>query len=120
MRIKSVAILLSRIFFYDIIRICRCSRLWNFLGTQGRLAKWQKGRNHFGRSRWRSGPYRCTFSVNKTGWTREANVIAWNGRPAKLDIRDWSPDHTRMSRGITLNGEESDKLKEILEAAVVE
>ncbi|MBQ1843918.1 MAG: hypothetical protein II133_04900 [Lachnospiraceae bacterium] len=60
------------------------------------------------------------ISVNKTGWTREANVIAWNGRPAKLDIRDWSPDHTRMSRGITLNGEESDKLKEILEAAVVE
>lgn len=41
-----------------------------------------------------------------TGWTKEINLIAWNGGEPKYDIRDWSPNHERMSRGITLKENE--------------
>ena len=38
-----------------------------------------------------------------TGWTKELNVVSWNGSASKYDIRDWDPAHERMSRGITLH-----------------
>ena len=47
---------------------------------------------------------------HKTGWNREVNIVAWNGKPPKIDIRDWDPDQERMSRGITLTEEQSEKL----------
>lgn len=34
-----------------------------------------------------------------TGWNKEINLVSWNGGAAKYDIRDWDPDHARMSRG---------------------
>lgn len=37
-----------------------------------------------------------------SGWSKEVNLVAWNGNPPKYDIRDWSEDHMHMSRGITL------------------
>ena len=45
-----------------------------------------------------------------SGWTKEANVIAWNDGVEKLDIRDWNPEHTKMSKGITLTKEEAANL----------
>lgn len=36
------------------------------------------------------------------GWARELNYVSWNGAEPKYDIREWSPDHSRMSRGITM------------------
>ena len=36
-----------------------------------------------------------------SGWTTELNLISWNGKPAKLDLRSWSPDHTKMGKGLT-------------------
>ena len=51
---------------------------------------------------------------HKTGWNREVNIISWNGKPPKIDIRDWDPEHVRMSRGITLHEREAIKLTEIL------
>lgn len=47
------------------------------------------------------------------GWTRELNLVSWNDREPKYDIRDWSPDHTRMSKGISLTEEEMKKLIEL-------
>ena len=44
------------------------------------------------------------------GWTMECNLVAWNGKPAKIDVRQWSPDHTRMARGLTLSEEQAEKL----------
>ena len=41
------------------------------------------------------------------GWNKEVNIVAWNGGPAKIDIRDWDSEHSRMSRGITLTEEEA-------------
>ena len=40
------------------------------------------------------------------GWTKELNRVSFNGAPAKYDIRTWSPDHTKMGKGITLTYEE--------------
>lgn len=37
-----------------------------------------------------------------SGWTKEVNVISWNGGEDRYDIRDWSPDKSKMSKGVTL------------------
>ncbi len=54
------------------------------------------------------------LSKSETGWQRELNVISWNERPAKYDIRDWAPDGEKMSKGITISDEEMDKLLELM------
>lgn len=56
------------------------------------------------------------ISTSPKGWTKEVNLIRWNDKPAKIDIRDWSPDHEKMGKGITLTEEEAQALKEILES----
>ena len=55
------------------------------------------------------------LSESRSGWTREVNFVSWNGGAPKLDIRDWAPGHEKMGKGISLNAEETEKLKEILE-----
>ncbi len=50
------------------------------------------------------------ISTQDTGWTREINLVRWNGGVAKYDIRDWDPYHERMSKGITLTEEEMRRL----------
>ncbi len=54
------------------------------------------------------------LSESKSGWTRELNLISWNGAEPKFDIRDWSPNHEKMGKGISLNSNEIDKLIKIL------
>ena len=46
----------------------------------------------------------------KDGWTKEVNIVAWNGGMPKFDIRDWDPSHERMTRGITLVEDVAEKL----------
>ena len=48
------------------------------------------------------------------GWTKELNLVSWNDKPAKYDIRDWSPDHEKMSKGITFTADELAELKNVL------
>lgn len=57
-----------------------------------------------------------TISEGKGGWNLELNMISWGGRPAKYDIRSWSPDHQKMSKGITLTKDELVALKNLLAA----
>lgn len=54
------------------------------------------------------------LSTNQSGWTKELNLISWNGRPPKFDIRDWSPDHEKMGKGLTFSNDELQALQEIL------
>ena len=56
------------------------------------------------------------ISETSKGWTRELNLVSWNDNEPKFDIRDWSPDHTRMSKGVTFTEEEMKKLVELFEA----
>jgi hypothetical protein len=48
------------------------------------------------------------------GWTKELNVVSWNDRPGKYDIREWSPDHSRMGKGVTLSEGEMQALRQAL------
>lgn len=54
------------------------------------------------------------MSTKTNGWTKELNLVSWNEKDPKYDIRDWSPDHSRMSKGVTLTKEEAKILKELL------
>lgn len=54
------------------------------------------------------------LSENDKGWRKELNLVSWNERPAKYDLRDWNPDHTRMTKGITFTEDEAKVLAEIL------
>ncbi len=54
------------------------------------------------------------LSESSKMWKKELNLISWNDKEAKYDIRDWSPEHEKMGKGVTLSGEELKKLKEIL------
>lgn len=60
------------------------------------------------------------LSESPKGWLKEVNMVSWNERNPKLDIREWSPDHQKMGKGVTLNPEEARKLKEIMEKYIVE
>ncbi len=42
------------------------------------------------------------------------NLISWNDREPKYDIRDWSPDHEKMGKGVTLTTEEWQQLKQFI------
>ena len=55
------------------------------------------------------------LSTSTKGWTKELNLISWNGREPKFDLRAWSPEHDKMGKGVTLSKEELDALKGILE-----
>ncbi len=55
------------------------------------------------------------LSTSNRGWTRELNLIRWNNRKAKYDLRDWSPDHDKMSKGITLTEDEILALMSLVE-----
>ena len=54
------------------------------------------------------------ISQSSSGWTKELNLIRWNDRPPKYDIRDWSADHSQMGRGVTLSREELLALRDLL------
>lgn len=55
-----------------------------------------------------------TLSESPKGWTKEVNLISWNGAKPKYDIRDWAPNHEKMGKGITLTDEEAKSLYQIL------
>lgn len=48
------------------------------------------------------------------GWKKELNLISWNGKEAKYDLREWSPEHEKMGKGVTLSNDELKALKELL------
>lgn len=58
----------------------------------------------------------AVLSTSTSGWTKELNLVSWNDKEPKYDIRDWSPDHSKTSKGITLTDEEVSFLKEALES----
>ena len=54
------------------------------------------------------------LSESTRGWQKELNMVSWNGKPAKYDLRDWSPEHEKMGKGVTLSEDEARRLYEIL------
>lgn len=56
----------------------------------------------------------AVLSESPKGWKKELNLVSWNNRPPKFDIREWSPDHTKMGKGLTFNNDELAQLKKVL------
>jgi hypothetical protein len=54
------------------------------------------------------------LSKSASGWAKELNLVSWNDREPKYDIREWSPDGEKMGKGVTLSKEELLALKELL------
>ena len=48
------------------------------------------------------------------GYTKEVNLVSWNGAKPKIDIRDCDADHERMSKGIALTEEDAQKVAELI------
>lgn len=55
------------------------------------------------------------ISENKSGWKKELNLVSWNGADPKYDIRDWSPEHGKMGKGITLTADEAWELARLIQ-----
>jgi hypothetical protein len=54
------------------------------------------------------------LSETARGWTKELNLISWNKREPKYDIREWAPEHEKKGKGGTLSGDETAELKRLL------
>jgi hypothetical protein len=54
------------------------------------------------------------LSESAKGWTKEINLVSWNDKSPKYDIREWDPIHEKMGKGVTLSLEEIKALKDIL------
>jgi len=54
------------------------------------------------------------LSTSSRGWQKELNLISWNDRAPKFDLREWSPDGTTMGKGVTLTKEELMALRDLV------
>lgn len=58
----------------------------------------------------------AVLSENTKGWRKEFNLVSWNGRPPKFDLRDWAPNHEKMGKGVTLTNEEFETLAKVIKS----
>ena len=58
----------------------------------------------------------AVLSESSKGWTKELNLVSWNEREPKYDIREWAPDKSKIGKGITLSNEEAAVLKKALDS----
>ena len=54
------------------------------------------------------------LSTSKSGWTKELNLVSWNDKEAKYDIREWDPAHEKMGKGVTFTKDEILGLRDLL------
>lgn len=54
------------------------------------------------------------LSESAKGWSKEFNLVSWNDRDPKYDIREWSPEHEKMAKGVTFTTDEIKKLRDAL------
>lgn len=54
------------------------------------------------------------ISESLKGWTKELNLISWNNRDPKYDLRDWAPEHEKMGKGVTFSKDELKELRDML------
>ena len=47
------------------------------------------------------------LSASDSGYTKEINLISWNGREPKYDISSFSPNREKCGKGITLTADEA-------------
>ena len=57
----------------------------------------------------------AVLSTGDSGYTKEINLISWNGKEPKYDIRSFSPNSEKCGKGITLNADEAAALLKALQ-----
>lgn len=57
----------------------------------------------------------AVLSESPKGWKKELNLVSWNGRDPKYDLRDWAPEREKMGKGITMTEAELTALQEFLQ-----
>ena len=57
----------------------------------------------------------AVLSVSDSGYTKELNLISWNGKEPKYDIRSFSPNREKCGKGITLTADEAAALLKALQ-----
>lgn len=57
----------------------------------------------------------AVLSTGASGYTKEINLISWNGKEPKYDIRSFSPNREKCGKGITLNADEAAALLKALQ-----
>ena len=62
----------------------------------------------------------AVISTNYNGWSLELNLVSWNNRPAKLDLRQWAPNHSKQGKGVTLTEAEAKALCDALSREVTD
>ncbi len=62
----------------------------------------------------------ATLHTSPSGWAKELNIVKWGDNEPTLDVRPWNPDHTKMSKGISLTKEEAKALIPALTQAIAE
>jgi hypothetical protein len=60
----------------------------------------------------------AVLSASDSGYTKEINLISWNGKEPKYDIRSFSPNREKCGKGITLNADEAASLLKALQKEV--
>lgn len=62
----------------------------------------------------------AVLSTSDSGYTKEINLISWNGKEPKYDIRSFSPNREKCGKGITLTEAEAGKLLATLQKVLSE
>ena len=60
----------------------------------------------------------AVLSASDSGYTKEINLISWNGKEPKYDVRSFSPNREKCGKGITLNADEAAALLKALQKEV--
>lgn len=50
------------------------------------------------------------------GWQKELNLVDWNERGPKYDLREWAPGHEKSGKGVTLTEDECRALLKLLKS----
>lgn len=62
----------------------------------------------------------AVLSTGDSGYTKEINLISWNGKEPKYDIRSFSPNREKCGKGVTLTEAEAGKLLAALQKVLSE
>lgn len=54
------------------------------------------------------------LSETNSGWQKIIAIVKWGDGKPKLDIRSWSQDREKCSKGVTLTYEEAELLSDLL------
>ena len=60
----------------------------------------------------------AVLSTSDSGYTKEINLISWNGKEPKYDIRSFSPSREKCGKGIMLTADEAAALFKALQKKI--